>query len=90
MANIVITSSLSSDTVCQHSYITRFNNIAIQARAQMATDKEAVGLSKVHMYESKCIMPLQDNCTLTLIGCTHPVVNLAHSFTVLSDKEYLL
>ena len=26
-----------------------FNKIAIQARAQMAADKEAVGLSRVHM-----------------------------------------
>ena len=30
-----------------------FNEIAIRARAQMAADKEAVGLSRVHMYESK-------------------------------------
>ena len=44
------------------SYIFRFNKIAIQARAQMAADKEAVGLSRVHMYESKCILPLRDNC----------------------------
>ena len=33
--------------------LTRFNTIVIQARAQMAADKEAVGLSRVHMYESK-------------------------------------
>ena len=32
--------------------------IAIQATAQMAADKEAVGLSRVHMYESRCILPL--------------------------------
>ncbi len=31
--------------------LTRLNKIAIQARAQMAADKEAVGLSRVHMYE---------------------------------------
>ena len=41
------------------SYIFRFNKIAIQARAQMAADKEAVGLSRVHMYESKCILPYE-------------------------------
>ena len=29
------------------------NKIAIQARAQMAADKKADGLSRVHMYESK-------------------------------------
>ena len=39
--------------------LTRFNKIAIQARAQMAADKEAVGLSRVHMYESKCILHLR-------------------------------
>ena len=36
---------------------TIFNKIAIQPTAQMAADKEAVGLSRVHMYESKCILP---------------------------------
>ena len=25
-------------------------------------DKEALGLSRGHMYESKCILPLRDNC----------------------------
>ena len=35
-----------------------FNKISIQARAQMAADKEAVGLSRVHEYESKCNLPL--------------------------------
>ena len=34
------------------------NKIAIQATAQMAADKEVVGLSRVRMYESKCILPL--------------------------------
>ena len=33
-------------------FLTRFNKIAIQATAQMATDKEAVSLSRVHMYLS--------------------------------------
>ena len=39
-----------------------FNKISIQARAQMAADKEAVGLYKlrVHTYQSKCNMPLRD------------------------------
>ena len=40
--------------------LTRFNTIAIQATAQMAADNEAVGLSRVHMGESKCILPLRD------------------------------
>ena len=31
-----------------------FNKIAIQETPQMAADKEAIGLSTVHMYESKC------------------------------------
>ena len=30
--------------------IHRFNKIAIQARAQMAADKEAVGLSRIHIH----------------------------------------
>ena len=34
--------------VSQNSHLTRFNKIAIQARAQMAADKEDVGLSRVH------------------------------------------
>ena len=39
------------------------NKIAIQATAQMAADKEALGLSRVHMYESNCILPpLQGDC----------------------------
>ena len=33
---------------------------AIKATAQMAADKEAVGLSRDHMYESKCILFLRD------------------------------
>ena len=45
-----------------HSFVTRFNKFAIQARAQMAADKEAVGLSRVHTYESKCIKHLRDDC----------------------------
>ena len=47
-----------------------FNKIAIQARAQMAEDKEAGGLSRVHMYDSvipMCILPLWDNCLFILI-----------------------
>ena len=43
-------------------YLTRFNTIVIQARVKMAEDKEAVGLSRVHMYESRCILPLRYNC----------------------------
>ena len=46
----------------RHLHLTRFNQIAIQARAQMAADKEAVGLSRVHMYESKRIPPLRNKC----------------------------
>ena len=42
----------------------RFNKIVIQPTAQMAVDMENVGLSRVHMYESKCILPLRDNYIL--------------------------
>ena len=31
----------------------RFHKIATQARAEMAANKEAIGLSRVHLYESK-------------------------------------
>ena len=41
--------------------LTRFNEIAIQARVQMDAHKKAVGLSRVHMYESKCSLLLRDN-----------------------------
>ena len=34
--------------------LTRLNKIATQATYQMAADKEAVGLSRSHLYESKC------------------------------------
>ena len=44
--------------------LTKFNKIAIEATAQMAADKEAIDFSRVHMYESKCILPLRDNCLL--------------------------
>ena len=42
--------------------LTRFNTIAIQATTLMASDKEAVGLSRVHVYEYKCIQPLRCKC----------------------------
>ena len=43
-------------------YLTISNKTAIQAPAQMTAGKEAVGLSRVHMYESKCILSLLDKC----------------------------
>ena len=42
--------------------LTRFNNSSTPATAQMAADKEAVVLSRVHLCESKCILPLRDDC----------------------------
>ena len=42
--------------VCETKQDIRFNKIAIQAAADVAADKEAVVLSRVHMYESKCIL----------------------------------
>ena len=59
----------------------------------MAADKKAVGLSRVHIYESKCILPLRDNCLfillltiLALLECTQSADNLFHSFPVLWEK----
>ena len=61
----------------------------------MAAVKEAVGLSRVHVYESQCILPLRDNCImflniLTLLEYTQSANNLFHSFTVHWNKEYCL
>ena len=71
-----------------------FNKIAIQARAQMAADKEAVGLSRVHMYESKCILTRYLSILflniVTLLECTQSADNLFLSFMVLWEKEYFL
>ena len=36
----------------------RFNKIAIQGTRQMAVDKEAISLSRVYSYYSKCNIPL--------------------------------
>ena len=54
----------------------------------MAADKEVVGLSSVHMYESKCILPLYEIIVyylniLKLLECTQSAGNLFHSFTVI-------
>ena len=35
-------------------YLTRFNKIAIQGTLQMAVDKEAISLSRVYSYDSRC------------------------------------
>ena len=40
------------------TYLTRFNKIAIQGAPQMAVDKEAISLSRVYSYYSKCNLPL--------------------------------
>ena len=37
------------------AFVPEFNKIAIQEIGQMPTDKEAIGLSRVHMYESNII-----------------------------------
>ena len=54
------------------------NKIAIQTRAQIAADKQAVGLSRVHMYESKCILPLRDTC----LFCSYKHINTARMHTI--------
>ena len=38
-------------------FLTRFNKIAIQGTPQMAVDKEAISLSRVYSYDSKCTCP---------------------------------
>ena len=37
--------------------LTRLNKIAIQGTPQMAVDKEAISLSRVYSYDSKCTSP---------------------------------
>ena len=39
-------------------YLTRFNKITIQGTHQVTVDKEAINLSRVYSYYSKCNMPL--------------------------------
>ena len=39
-------------------FLTRFYKIAIQGAPQMAVDKEAISLSRVYSYYSKCNLPL--------------------------------
>ena len=38
--------------------LTRFNKIAIQGTPQMAADNDAISLSRVNLYYSKCNLPL--------------------------------
>ena len=69
--------------------LTRFNNIDTQATAQMAVDKESVCLSRVHAYESKCIMPdiLAYSVHKLLLACTQSADNVFHYFTVTWENE---
>ena len=41
-----------------YHFLTRFNKIAIQGAPQMAVDKEAIRLSRVYSFYSKCNLPL--------------------------------
>ena len=46
------------DHQCEWERLTRFNKIAIEATAQMASGKGAVSLSTVYSYYSTCSLPL--------------------------------
>ena len=47
------------DVLISHvSFLTRFNKIAIHGTRQMAVDKEAISLSRVYSYYSKCNLSL--------------------------------
>ena len=37
----------------------------VKVSHKMAADKETIGLSRVHMYESKCILPLRNDAGFT-------------------------
>ena len=60
----------------------------------MAADEDAVGLSRVHMYEVYSALtkqlPFLFLNILILLECTQSADNLFHSFTVLWEKEYFL
>ena len=70
-----------------------YNKIAIQGTVQMVADKEAVGLSGVHMYES-CADEIIIYSVLKHINTTRMQTqsadNLFHSFTILWENEYFL
>ena len=44
---------IKDETKCD---LTRFNKIAIQGTPQMAIDEEAISLSRVYSYDSKCTL----------------------------------
>ena len=80
-----------------HTYITRFNKIAIQGTPQMAVDKEAICLSRVYSYYFKRNLPLF--CVLTIYhqGFFHsirrnPSLNCLHrcrSLAILGHTFYV-
>ena len=63
----------------------------------MAVDKEAINLSRVYAYDSKCTCPYS-MCNLsivllnilTLLACTHSVENVFHTLMVLWENENFL
>ena len=68
----------------------RFNKIVTQATAQMAADKEGVSLSssRVHMYESKCILPVRD-VILVLLECIQSAEMYRLYMKIRSDTPYV-
>ena len=50
----------SDDGICSGKLL-MIQHVLTQPTAYMAADKKAVGLSRIHMHESKCILPLGDN-----------------------------
>ena len=57
----------------------------------MAVDKEAISVSRVYSYDSKCTLTRYLSIlflnTLTLLACTHSVYNLFHTLMVLWENE---
>ena len=45
----------------------------------MAEDEEAVGLSRIHMYESKCILSVGDKCIFLTIIISAAVMHTIYS-----------
>ena len=48
---------ITNSFILTRIFLTRFNKIAIQGAPQMAVDKEAISLSRVYSYYSKCNLP---------------------------------
>ena len=72
-------------------YITILNKIVIAAIAQNGASKEAIGLSIVPIYDSKCIRSLRDNYMMFLYSSMHGISwQFIPLMSVLWENEYFI